>query len=305
MNGRRRAGADLATLFAGVPADRAAPFFAIEAEPLRQADARPHPVRYLDLGPRGAPVVVLLPGLLGDARALFQQAAALTNDVRVLSPEYVASPRLADQVAALAAMLDAAEVARAVLVGQTLGGYLAQYFTRAHGERVAGLVLVHADLPQRRHLAVSERTVRRMRWRPWFLIRRFLHGRLTQMVDAWAAGPGKDAEQAALVRAYFAHRFANLLDKRQALDRYRLLADVFRQADLVPGDFAGWPGRVLVIYSDDNVFSQDLAQLEEVFPGLTKQQLGSDHNVSLLLEPATTTALIREFLTHVEMEVER
>src|SRR5262249_61979105 len=122
----------------------AASFFAIEAEPLRQAAGRPHPVRYLDLGPRDAPAVVLLPGLLGDARALFQQAAALAGDCRVLSPEYVASPRVADQIAALAAMLDAAGVEKAVLVGQTLGGYLAQDFTRAHGDRAAGLVLRRA-----------------------------------------------------------------------------------------------------------------------------------------------------------------
>jgi pimeloyl-ACP methyl ester carboxylesterase len=42
----------------------------------------------------------------------------------------------------MAAILDAAEIGRAVLLGHSLGGFLSLDFARAHPERVAGLVLV-------------------------------------------------------------------------------------------------------------------------------------------------------------------
>jgi len=50
----------------------------------------------------------------------------------------------------MAAVLDAAGLSRAVLVGMSLGGYLSQRFRLAHPERVAGLVLVDTGPGYRR-----------------------------------------------------------------------------------------------------------------------------------------------------------
>lgn len=47
-----------------------------------------------------------------------------------------------DALADLAGLLDALELDRPVLVGHSLGGNLAQAFTREHPERVAGLIVV-------------------------------------------------------------------------------------------------------------------------------------------------------------------
>jgi pimeloyl-ACP methyl ester carboxylesterase len=53
-------------------------------------------------------------------------------------------------VADMAAVLDAAGMSRAVLVGMSLGGYLSQRFRLAHPDRVAGLVLVDTGPGYRR-----------------------------------------------------------------------------------------------------------------------------------------------------------
>lgn len=58
------------------------------------------------------------------------------------------APRdLDDFLAELEAVMDAARVERAVLVGHSMGGLIAYAFARRHPERVAGLVLLDASHP--------------------------------------------------------------------------------------------------------------------------------------------------------------
>jgi pimeloyl-ACP methyl ester carboxylesterase len=288
--------APLDALFRGVEEERRLRFLEIERSPLKSLAVAGRTIRYLDRG-KGSRTILLLPGLLGDSRALYQQTLGLETDFRILSPEYVLSPRVDDQVEALAAILDAEGVDRVeAVVGQTLGGYLSQYLTRRFPERIENLVLVHADLPRKQQLPDSEKTARSMRWTPWFLTRRRLHGILIRMVERWAVEPGHDRAQAALIRAIFAHRFSNLLDKKTTVVRYELLADIFRQANLLDTGLPNWQGRVLVIYSENNVFSHHLAELQKRLPRVEIRSFGKDHNVSLLLEPDETVRLVREFL---------
>ncbi len=92
-------------------------------------------------GSRDAPVLMMLPGTLGTAVIFADAMQALGTRVRMVSVTYPMIEdieRLADSLAALMTRLG---VARASVVGSSLGGFLAQHFAARHSERVDRLIL--------------------------------------------------------------------------------------------------------------------------------------------------------------------
>ena len=89
----------------------------------------------------GAPVLLALPGALGTGDIFYRTAAhfsARYNVVTVGYPECGDNPAMAE---ALAALLDRLACTEAIVLGSSLGGYLAQCFALAYPARVRLLVL--------------------------------------------------------------------------------------------------------------------------------------------------------------------
>jgi pimeloyl-ACP methyl ester carboxylesterase len=159
---------------------------------------------YLEAGAPDAPPIVLLHGIGAHAGYFRFQLAALAARARVLAwnaPGYMLSdallasqPQAADYAQALADFLDATGVGTCLLVGHSFGSAVAQAFTIAHPQRVAGLMLSGAGVGQRelspsRRLAYEER-IRRIRLGGY------------QYVDAGVdhlVGPGLPADVRAMV----------------------------------------------------------------------------------------------------------
>ncbi len=118
------------------------------------------PLTYLRTGPRGGPTVLVLPGGPGLAsvfpyRGLRKRATARGLDVIMVEHRGVGLSRhdaagadlprdavtVTRAVDDLAAVLDDADVAEAVVYGASYGTYLAQGFGVRHPGRVAGMVL--------------------------------------------------------------------------------------------------------------------------------------------------------------------
>ena len=105
-------------------------------------------VSYLTAG--SGPAVVLLHGIGGNAAQWNAQLDGLAGQYRLIAwdtPGYGESDdpdtawRMGDYAGVLAGLLDALELERVHLIGQSWGGVLAQEFYRRHVERVRSLVL--------------------------------------------------------------------------------------------------------------------------------------------------------------------
>ncbi|QDV38306.1 alpha/beta fold hydrolase [Tautonia plasticadhaerens] len=103
-----------------------------------------------DQGPRDGPPIVFLPGLGGDHRAFAVAMRHFSRRHRVLGLDHrdvgrssrVDSPYdIADLAADAAAWLDAIDLPTAVVVGQSMGGLVAQELAIRHPGRVRALVL--------------------------------------------------------------------------------------------------------------------------------------------------------------------
>ncbi|HMS96504.1 MAG TPA: alpha/beta fold hydrolase [Tabrizicola sp.] len=104
-------------------------------------------------GPVGAPVVVLVHGL-GLNRAVWQwMVPDLARHFRVLtydflghgeSPPPKGEPNLRDLSEQLRALLDHLQIARAAIVGFSLGGMVARRLAQDHSDRVSALAILHS-----------------------------------------------------------------------------------------------------------------------------------------------------------------
>lgn len=113
----------------------------------RNTFVRHHPEQRLTLNSRDwghfpageGPALLLLPGTLGRGDIFWQQMAALQDRLRVVAVSYPETGGIAEWAEDLAALLDHLGIETASVLGSSLGGYLAQYFTATHPERVATL----------------------------------------------------------------------------------------------------------------------------------------------------------------------
>lgn len=108
-----------------------------------------------DTGPRGAPAVILLHGFGASLHTWDAWAQALEADYRVIrfdlpgfaltGPDPTGDYTDARSMEVLLALMDRLAIARAALVGNSMGGRIAWNFAATHPDRVAKLVLMAPD----------------------------------------------------------------------------------------------------------------------------------------------------------------
>ncbi len=86
------------------------------------------------------PALVLLPGTLGRADVFWQQISALEKHARILALSYPSTGGIADWANDIASLIETEGLTGAVVLGSSLGGYLAQYLAGRHASVMGGLV---------------------------------------------------------------------------------------------------------------------------------------------------------------------
>jgi pimeloyl-ACP methyl ester carboxylesterase len=93
----------------------------------------------LKLGNTG-PKLILLPGTLGRADIFWQQIEAMHGRAQILALSYPDSGGLADWAADVAALMAKEHMQGAVVLGSSMGGYLAQYLAATQPALFTGLI---------------------------------------------------------------------------------------------------------------------------------------------------------------------
>ncbi|HEX8337883.1 MAG TPA: alpha/beta hydrolase [Pyrinomonadaceae bacterium] len=124
---------------------------------------------------------------------------------------------------------------------------------------------------------------RLMRLLPFPLMRGLMRMELSRHFDAPA--PPEHAERVAEFRRRLDHYFDHTLTKRTLLSRVALSVDFNRNERYAPADSADWPGRVLIVESDDDpmVPAEERRRLRETYPrALVCTFAGAGHMIPLL-----------------------
>ena len=211
--------------------------------------------------PAARSTVVLLPGGIGLSDLFYLHFERFAEYFSVITFDYQEQFATDAELArAIAGLLDGLDE-RVWLVGQSLGGVIAQIVAKSHPERIEGLVLTNTcslarDMGAEARgelmamVADQRKWKRRLQLIPMPLFRRLMAcAVIRKMRDL--TPPERRLMQG------LCDALQQLLNKQYQRHMADLLIDATAHADMVPADFARWRGRVLLILSeDDHTFNQ-------------------------------------------------
>ncbi|HEX7182568.1 MAG TPA: alpha/beta hydrolase [Thermoanaerobaculia bacterium] len=282
----------MTNLYRDVPAEQVETLRSFRAEhPYRRTTLRGIPWEHIVAG-EGERALLLLPGALGTGESNWQSVLHFSPRYRVVSPTYAPVSTMVELTDGIAEILEREGIGKATVIGGSYGGLVAQVFVRRHPGRTEDLVLSHTVPPDRER---GRKVASALRWLgilPMGLLRFLIRKRLEGLLP-------RDHPDAALVRAYFRESIARDLDKEGTMASYRRVADFDTLSIFTPGDLDGWPGRVLLLMTDNDPATPE--PVREVFKTLyphaeVRLFKGTGHATAILQREAYLGA-IEEFLS--------
>lgn len=249
----------------------------------------------------GEVALTLFVGGLGKSQLWFPYIEELENDYRILAMDYPPEARTNEEVIyAVRLLMEHEGISSSVLVGSSIGGYLAQMFAREYPSCTDGLVLfstaafsastqseLKRSYTRRRELL----TVSVIRTVPYFLLKKV---RIRQLEKSWKEiTPQERAYMKDLLKEVYRGYTA-----RQDLYMTRRFYDMLRQRPAGREDFAYLRGKILIRLSDqDTTFSRRMQKnLIDMMPGAVIENGVRGGHMATMMRPGEYAAALREFL---------
>ncbi|HVF57594.1 MAG TPA: alpha/beta hydrolase [Pyrinomonadaceae bacterium] len=234
-------------------------------------------------GGRGERVLLLLHGAAGGAETMHALAEAFADEYRTIAPTITSVRRLDEVCDALSAILDKEHVGRAVVFGGSFGGVVAQAFAKRYARQVEDLILLSTGVPNRALGARTEKILKYLSYLPFPLMRALMKLEISRHLKAPA--PSEEAARIDAFKKRLDDYFDHKLTKDVMLSRVALTIDFNKHESLTPEDFDAWPGRVLIIESDNDpmIGPEDRSRLRAAYPrALVCTFPGAGHMIPLL-----------------------
>ncbi len=178
---------------------------------------------YLALG-KGEKTILFLHGMGGAYDIWFQQINALKDKYRIISPTYPAVNSVNKIVSAIFQILEKEKITKVYVVGNSLGGFAAQYFTATYPEKVEKVILGNTFSPNDILKKENAKKIKVASYLPEWLLMRMFRENLSKVVIP-ASG---DSE---LTKAYLLEQNYGLMSKQQFLARDNCVMDKFETPD--------------------------------------------------------------------------
>ena len=262
-----------------------------EEHPLKRArigDGGGQEWEYIAAG-QGDRALLLLPGALAVADSTWITLPHFEERFRVIAPTYAPVSTMAELVDGIAGILDREGIRTAAVSGGSYGGMVAQAFVRRHPERTERLILSHTMLPDPSRVGALKRGVKVMRWLPEGLLRWLFGKRLAGLLPR--------TPEAYEFRAYTAE-LAGSVTREGLLALYNRAADFLANHRLHPDDLDGWPGKVLLLMSDDDPVTPEPARkaMEAMYPRAEVHVFSGSGHATALLQPERYFEVMDRFL---------
>ncbi len=260
-----------------------------------------HPARHLQVDGfdweylccgKGSETLVILPGGLRSGEAAFRIILALENEFQVIAPTYPPAPVVAQWAAGVRAILDAVQVEQAHIFGSSAGGMLAQVFVRKYPQRVKSLILGDTSLPDRERGARYARRKWIFSLIPIWYVRRMGKRGLPRLVSALPE------DRRAFWLAYLSELLDRIYTRAWLTAGNQVGIDYMLNYTFHPDDLREWPGKVLIIDSDDDTVI-GLEQLKLLKAMYSQAQVYTFHNaghVPAITHEAEYIQLLKNFL---------
>jgi pimeloyl-ACP methyl ester carboxylesterase len=282
-------------LYAGVPTEQKAQLLDFrERHRYKEIKANRKTWRYIATG-RGEEALVFLPGAFLPADMWFYQVDALADRYRILVTDAYALQGLfdLDQVSwLLEEMLESEGFDAATFVGLSAGGGLVQYLLQERPKTVANAILSHCGpiIYDEKGARQGRRLLSLARFLPISILHRIV-------VRQTSGQPPADSGWVAFHSAYYQEQAARL-SKEMFVSFMKLGLDTRRDFAFKPKVVATWPGRMLLLTSEDDTSSYPkLEILQERYPQASTHVFAAGGHHTYLFYPEAYTEAVVRFLT--------
>jgi len=264
-----------------------------------------HPVKKLTVGKnewdylaggQGEETLVLLTGGLNSSEVWFQIVTEFEKTHRVLSIRYPSVAAVAELVEGVVAILDAEQVQRAHLLGESLGGMVAQCLVRRYPERVDTLILARTAAPEQQLVSRMKRQEKLVSLFPLSLLLSMSKRRVLHLLSSL---PG---EERFFWKALLTEKISSYVTKAWLISQYRLLADYCANYHFTPADLEHWPGAILILQADDDELIRRLARepLTTFYPQAQVHTFHNANHIPLITRQDEYIKVVKQFLRETQ-----
>jgi len=245
----------------------------------------------------GEEALLILPGGAMVGEAGFTRIPAFEDRYRVIAPSYASVSTAAELLDGLAGVLDAEHVREAHVLGPSYGGLVAQVFVRRHPERVRSLILANTLVPPRKLLRLSRVLLALLPLVPVGWLRALRERGLARAFSGVPSVP--PADQA--FWGEYQHGLVSHLSKAEMRDMYLLGIDLVESFRFTPEDLDSWPGRILILESDEDVLGpEQRAELRRCYPKAGVYTFRGAGHTPWMSHREEYLSVIKEFLDQEE-----
>jgi len=250
------------------------------------------PWKYISCG-KGKETLVLFPGGFRFPGEWFSLITALENAYKIISPMYPALPTMADHVKGIAAILETEKVEHVHVLGISFGGWLTQCFIRSNLDKVETVILSHTSGrgPSALQMKLAQILI------PLYPDRVFRFG-MKKGYSRLLTVPDSHRE---FWKAYI-EEVASNTTKDYILAQRKCFLDFTENYTFSKDDLADWPGRILILESDnDQAFSKSAREaLKALYPSAQVHTFHHAGHMPLCNNPGEYISVVKTFLKATE-----
>lgn len=252
-------------------------------EPTKTLNVNDHNWTYFVAG-QSDTTLLFLHGMGGSYDIWWQQLNHFRKNYKVLSLSYPSVKSLKELSEGILAILEKEKIQKVVVVGSSLGGYLAQYLAVHYPEKMIKVSLGNTFAPNTENKAKNETLVKVMQWLPEWLVIKTIRGKYNkEVIPAANNHPVTDA--------FLNELLGTEVTREIFTNRYYCVVDTFTaQID------SKIPLQIIET-SNDPLVSKNLREaLKANYPQAKVINLGNIGHFGYLNEPAVYNAVLEEFV---------
>ena len=288
------ASSNFEAIYAGVPAAQKRLLLDFRADhAYSELDVNGARWRYIACG-QGDKALLFLPGGFLRADMWFHPITTFEKTYRIIAPDAFTLQRTFAVDDVCSAILEAEGVAKAITIGISAGGGVAQFLVQTHPERVEHLVFSHCGVIEgsAETQKSASRTLRLVKMLPLFVTRWVLMKRTAGNVPL-------SSEWIAFHNAYF-REASSRIEKEMFVRFIQGSLEMRRSFVFKPETLETWPGEILVLSSKDDPLSiHSLDKLKARYPRARTHIFEEGGHHTFMFFPEAYTTALKTFLDDV------
>ena len=239
----------------------------------------------------GKRTIVLIHGAMFNPYMWFYPMTKLKNDFRIIAPKLPAIGMGAnDSVNYIKTILDTENVNKAIIVGYSYGGGIAQYFAEVYPDYTDILVLSHTGILRRKDSLIKTRKMLK--------ILRFLPSFSINIIKNIRTSNGKESEWFSFRKAFFNLMFKSIT-KKVFVEHFNKNLEFLKEIEYLPIGEVSWKGKTIILATEtDNDTYQYYQSLKSIYKNNVNyvfEEPGGHH--MLFLYPEKYTQVMKDLIS--------